>query len=213
MARGKAPTFEAQRDGIMAAAAALFAQKGFHSASMAELAQACGVSKPLLYHYYRDKEHILFDIADSYIDQLLSVVERVVAQNLDAEPHLFALVSGFMAEYEHSEDRHRVLVQDVRFLKTEQEALVMDKQRRVVAAVSDVLVRVEPGLAAANLVRPVTMILFGMINWTYTWLRPDGPLSYTDMGPLVTRILLNGVSGLAESGPENWAVSPARVSV
>jgi AcrR family transcriptional regulator len=198
MARGKAPTFEAQRGAIMAAAAALIAKKGFHSASMAEIAKACGVSKPLLYHYYRDKEHILFDIADSYIDQLLSVVERVAQQRLEPEAHLLALVSGFMAEYEHSENHHRVLVQDVRFLQEEQAALVIERQRRVVAGVTEVLVRIEPALVRLKLERPVTMILFGMINWTYTWLRAGGPLTYTDMGPLVTRILLKGVGGLVE---------------
>lgn len=63
MARGKAPTFQLQRATILDAAAGLFAAEGFHNASMAEIARACGVSKALLYHYYRDKEHILYDIA------------------------------------------------------------------------------------------------------------------------------------------------------
>lgn len=200
MARGKAPTFEAQRGAIMSAAAAVIAKKGFHSASMAEIARVCGVSKPLLYHYYRDKEHILFDIADSYIDQLLSVVERVAAQHLAPEAHLLALVSGFMAEYEHSENHHRVLVQDVRFLQEEQATLVIERQRRVVAGVTDVLVRIEPGLVPLKLERPVTMILFGMINWTFTWLRADGRFTYADMAPVVTAILLNGVKGLLQTG-------------
>ncbi|HRP98379.1 MAG TPA: TetR/AcrR family transcriptional regulator [Rhodocyclaceae bacterium] len=211
MARGKAPTFEAQRGAIMAAAAALIAKKGFHSASMAEIAKACGVSKPLLYHYYRDKEHILFDIADSYIDQLLSVVERVAAQRLEPEAHLLALVSGFMAEYEHSENHHRVLVQDVRFLQEEQAGLVIERQRRVVAGVTEVLVRIEPALVRLKLERPVTMILFGMINWTYTWLRAEGPLTYADMGPLVTRILLKGMGGLVEPpGETNRSAATAK---
>lgn len=178
---------------------------------MAEIAKACGVSKPLLYHYYRDKEHILFDIADSYIDQLLSVVERVAAQRLEPEAHLLALVSGFMAEYEHSENHHRVLVQDVRFLQEEQAGLVIERQRRVVAGVTEVLVRIEPALVRLKLERPVTMILFGMINWTYTWLRAEGPLTYADMGPLVTRILLKGMGGLVEPpGETNRSAATAK---
>jgi len=65
MPRGKGPTFDSQRATILEAAAILFAEKGFASASMADLAEACGVSKALLYHYYRDKAHLLFDTADS----------------------------------------------------------------------------------------------------------------------------------------------------
>ena len=42
-------------------------------AAMSAIAQACGVSKPLLYHYYRDKEDLLADIALSYIDRLATI--------------------------------------------------------------------------------------------------------------------------------------------
>lgn len=196
MARGKSPTFELQRGAILQEAARLFADKGFHNASMAELAKACGVSKPLLYHYYRDKEHILFDIADSYMDQLLAIVAGVEAQDLEAEPHLAGLVMRFMEEYEHSQSQHVVLVQDVKFLQAAQEEWVVGKQRKVVAAFAEAIERVEPGLKVRNLAKPVAMILFGMINWTFTWLRADGHFTYADMAPVVTAILLNGVRGL-----------------
>ncbi|NMG77596.1 TetR/AcrR family transcriptional regulator [Aromatoleum diolicum] len=207
MARGKAPTFDLQRASILRAAAGLFAEKGFHNASMAALAQACGVSKPLLYHYYRDKGHILFDIADSYIDELLAIVASVEARKLDAESHFGELVTRFMEEYEHAQDQHMVLVQDVKFLQQEQATHVAEKQRRVVAAFADAIARVEPGLAARKLDKPVTMILFGMINWTFTWLRADGPLTFRDMAPVVRNIFLNGVRGLMRAESERMPVA------
>ncbi len=199
MARGKAPTFELQRAAILAEAAHLFADKGFHNASMAELAQACGVSKPLLYHYYRDKEQILFDIADSYMDRLLEIVAGVEEEGLEPDAHFAALVMRFMEEYEHAQSQHMVLVQDVKFLKQDEAARVRDKQRRVVAAFAEAIVRVEPGVKRRKLDKPVAMILFGMINWTFTWLRADGPLGFRDMAPVVTTIFLNGVKALAHT--------------
>jgi hypothetical protein len=42
------------------------------------------------------------------------------------------------------------------------------------------------------------MILFGMINWTFTWLRADGPLSYEDMSKMVTEIFLRGVAARSD---------------
>jgi len=207
MARGKAPTFDAQRAAILAAAADLFADKGFHNASMAELALACGVSKPLLYHYYRDKEHILFDIADSYLDGLLAIVAGVAAQGLAPEAHFAALVTRFMEEYEHAQSQHMVLVQDVKFLQQAQAAHVTDKQRRVVAAFADAIVRIEPGLKRRKLDKPVTMILFGMINWTFTWLRADGSFTYRDMAPVVTAIFLNGVKGLVPTNQKKMVAA------
>ncbi|MFN3987971.1 MAG: TetR/AcrR family transcriptional regulator [Rhodocyclaceae bacterium] len=198
MARGKAATFETQRASILKSAADLFADKGYHAAAMSELARACGISKPLLYHYYRDKDHILFDIADSYVNQLVAIVERVNARGLEPRAHLEALIARFLEEYEHSQSQHTVLVQDVKHLPEAQREAVKDKERRVVAAFAEAIVDLEPGLGKRKLDKAVAMILFGMINWTFTWLRADGPLSYADMAPVVTQIFLNGISGLDE---------------
>ncbi len=196
MARGKAATFELQRATILGAAANLFAARGFHNASMSEIARACMVSKPLLYHYYRDKEQMLFDIADGYMDKLLAIVDGVEARDLEPRARLEALIARFMEEYEHSHSQHVVLVQDVKFLKDEQRDQVLLKERQVVSAFADVIEEVEPGLRNKRMDKAVAMILFGMINWTFTWLRADGRLSYGDMAPVVTQIMLNGVGGL-----------------
>lgn len=210
MARGKAPTFELQRATMLRAAAGLFADKGFHNTSVSAIAQACGVSKPLLYHYYRDKEQLLFDIADSYIDELLAIVAAVEDRKLGVEAHFAELVTRFMEKYEHAQDQHMVLVQDVKFLQQEQAAQVAAKQRRVVAAFADALARIEPGLKGRKLDKAVTMILFGMINWTFTWLRADGPLTFRDMAPIVTEIFLNGVRGLMRKEAAGMALSQVR---
>jgi AcrR family transcriptional regulator len=193
VARRKADTFETQRAAIRDAATLLFAEKGYKAASIADLARACGVSKALMYHYYRDKEHLLFDIADSYIDRLQSIVDAVGAEELPAAAHLRRLVESFMAEYEHSAARHRVLVQDVKYLERIHRARVLAKQRRVVQGYADVISQLAPA-DRARLAKPLTMILFGMINWTFTWLKDTGPLTYSDMAPIVIDLFLGGVS-------------------
>jgi AcrR family transcriptional regulator len=193
MARPKAPTFDLQRAAILDAAAGLFARHGFHHASMAELAAACGVSKPLLYHYYRDKAHILFDIADSYMDKLLAVVAAVAAERLAPEAHLRTLILRFMQEYQHSQAQHMVLVQDVKFLAQPAREQVLDKERAVVEAFARAIGALKPRLRRKALRVPLAMLLFGMINWSFTWLRADGPLSYEDMAEVATEVFLHGV--------------------
>jgi AcrR family transcriptional regulator len=194
MPRGKAPTFELQRATILQNAARLFAQKGFAGASMADLARACGVSKALLYHYYRDKEHLLFDTADTYMDTLIGIVAEVRARGLPPMEHFAALVARFMQEYEHSQAQHMVLVQDVKFLGESERRQVVAKERQVVEAFAQAIAALEPRFRSKTLRMPLAMILFGMINWTFTWLRADGPLTYQDMAKVVTEIYLRGVS-------------------
>lgn len=192
MARRKAASFDTQRGAIRDAAARLFADAGYASTSVADIAAACGVSKALLYHYYRDKEHLLFDIAESYTERLQQIVDEVGGEGLPAAAQLRRLIARFMTEYEHSAARHRVLVQDVKYLSRAHRTRVVARQRAVVDGFARVVGELAPAAPAA-LHKPLTMMLFGMMNWTFTWLRDRGPLHYEDLAPVVTDLFLGGL--------------------
>ena len=96
------------------------------------------------------------------------------SRKLPAEENLRALIARFMREYQHSQPQHMVLVQDVKFLADLQRAQVLGKEREVVDAFAQAIAALKPRLRKKALRVPLAMILFGMINWTFTWLRPDG---------------------------------------
>jgi AcrR family transcriptional regulator len=56
-----------RREQIVAAAARLFEENGYHTTNVAEVAEAAGISKPTLYHYFKSKEEILFEIHEEFI--------------------------------------------------------------------------------------------------------------------------------------------------
>jgi hypothetical protein len=89
-----------------------------------------------------------------------------------------------------------VLVQDVKYLRTAHRNQVNAKQRRVVQAFADAVAAAAPQLAGSALLKPVTMTLFGMINWTFTWLKDKGPVGYADMAPVVADLFLDGVGAV-----------------
>lgn len=209
MARTRAATFDRQRDAMLAAAAQLFARHGYPATSVAELARACGVSKALLYHYHRDKEQLLFAITDRYLDGLLALLAQADAQPLPPPARLRRLIERFMAAYGDSAAYHRVLVQDVKYLSAGHRRRVNAKQRRVVQAYADAVAAVAPQLARDELLKPVTMTLFGMINWTFTWLKDSGPVSYSAMAPVVADLFLRGV-GAVQPAPPAAIASGAR---
>ena len=78
MARGRAPGYDDQREMILARAAQLFARRGYHATSMNQVAEACGLSKPSLYHYYRDKYSLLLSIAEDHVSRLEALVPEVL---------------------------------------------------------------------------------------------------------------------------------------
>jgi len=196
MSRTRSASFEQHREAIRASAARLFARNGYPVTPVAELARSCGISKALLYHYYRDKEQLLFDIADRYLDSLLAIVAEVEARPPAAQARLRRLIERFMGAYEDAAVYHRVLVQDVKYLKSAHRNHVNAKQRRVVQAYAEAVAAAAPQLAGSPLLKPVTMTLFGMINWTFTWLKDEGPVRYADMAPVVADLFLRGVAAV-----------------
>jgi AcrR family transcriptional regulator len=198
MARPKSSQHELKRDEILDVAAQCFADRSYAAASMNDIAAAGGTSKARLYHYYESKEAILFDLLDRYTQRLLGVIAQTEAaaqrRNLDDRAALHELVRGFLEEYENSATRHVALLHDTPFLGQEQRELILDRQRDVVSAVTRFLRRAYPQRVTATNQTPVTMMLFGMINWTFTWLRPGGALSYAAFADEVIAMLENGLA-------------------
>lgn len=198
MARPRAATYDDQREQILAAAAQLFASRGYTAATMNEVAAACGVSKPTLYHYVRDKHDLLAQISAGHVARLEALVADVTAQQLPPPVHLRTLIRRFMQAYAHAEHEHRVLTEDVKFLAEAEQRAVLDAQRRVVAAFAQAVAALRPELRTAQLATPLAMLLFGMINWTFTWLKAGGALTHETLAPVVEQLFFGGLPAVQQ---------------
>ena len=205
MPRGRAATYDQQREAILAHAAHLFARKGYSATSMNEVAEACGVSKPTLYHYVRDKYQLLVLIAEEHVARLEALVAEVEALGLAPRERLRQLIERFVAEYAHAQAQHRVLTEDVRFLDDADRARILAIERRVVAAFARAIAEMRGDARPEPLDKPLAMLLFGMINWMFTWLRPDGRLAHADMAPIVADLFLGGLGAVKAPAPRSAA--------
>jgi TetR/AcrR family transcriptional regulator len=106
------------------------------------------------------------------------------------------LIRRFMQAYADAQSEHRVLTEDVKFLDERAREAVLDGQRQVVAAFARGIAACRPDLAA-EVHKPMAMLLFGMINWTFTWLRPDGTLTYAALGEMVADLFFGGLPAVA----------------
>jgi TetR/AcrR family transcriptional regulator len=198
MARPRSAGFDGQREQILAAAAELFAQRGYAGTSMNDLAAACGVSKATLYHYVRDKQQLLAQISTSHVARLEALVAEVAAcvaaERLPAEVHLRTLIERFTAVYAGAQHEHRVLTENQRYLDAAQREAVRAGQRRVVQAFSEAVSAL--GAQAALPANALTMLLFGMLNWTFTWWKPGGSVSHAELAPVVSQLFIGGLRSL-----------------
>jgi AcrR family transcriptional regulator len=198
MARPRSLQHDLRRDQILDIAAQCFADRSYAAASMNDIAAAGGTSKARLYHYYESKEAILFDLLDRHTQRLLALIGQVEATaqrgRLDDRAALHELVRAFLEEYESSATRHAALLHDTKFLGDTQRELILDRQRDVVSAATRFLRRAYPLRVVDANQTAVTMMLFGMINWTFTWLRPGGAMTYADFAEQVISLLEQGLA-------------------
>lgn len=194
MARTQAEDYEDRRAEIVEHAARLFAERGFLGASIADLAEACGTSKSLLYHYYPSKEDILFDTMHGHVQALLEVVETVKVEDGDAAAKLTSLTQRFMSLYVDAAARQRVLVNELRHLSDAQRKSIVGIQRRLIDFVETLLVDIRPELQRdAALKRPAAMLYFGMINWAHIWLDPRGAAPPARIAGLAVATFIDGL--------------------
>lgn len=198
LGRPRGVDHDLKRQAILKKAAELFAESGYASASVADLATACGTSKALLYHYYANKEQLLFDILHEHFSHLLSAVRAAKNEKLNQEDQLRALIAGLLDAYAGGDATHKVQIHDMAKLPSTRQKELKEMERAIVAAFSDALAAINPKLKLnKRLLKPVTMSLFGMLNWQYLWFRPTGELTRSDYANLVGDIIIAGARRVA----------------
>lgn len=196
MARSRANDYDNKRQAILDRSAELFSAHGYDRASMNKIAEACGVSKANLYHYYKDKEGLLFDVIRFHLEELLEVVETADDPGAAPEARLRGLIASLLEAYRDADSQHNVQISSMRFLPAERQATLKGMERDLVRVFSAAVAGVAPHLKGTKLLTPVTMSLFGMVNWHYLWFKSTGSVSRDEYAEIVTRLISDGARSL-----------------
>ena len=118
----------------------------------------------------------------------------------------------FLEVYAESQAPHRVLTEDVKFIEPADREQVLLVQRQVVAAFADAVAAARPALRTADLAKPLAMLLFGMMNWLFTWLQPSGRLTHAALAPMVADLFFGGLHAvrIEPATPLPPAIGPPR---
>lgn len=193
MARTQAADYDERKEAIVEAAAALFAQRGYESASVAGLADRLGASKALIYHYYQSKEEILYEVMISHVRALDRAAHDAIAEAGAPEARLRVLTRAFMRLYVGAADRHKVLLNELDKLPSQRRAEIVAVQRGLIEIVRALLSEIEPGLnKGSGRSLAAAMLFFGAINWTHTWFDPKGDISPDALADMAVGFTLNG---------------------
>jgi len=197
MARTRAVDFEEKQRSILASAAAVFAEIGMEKASMSMIASHSNVSKALLYHYYPSKDALIFDIVRTHLAELDEAIEAADRTDVPAQERLRLLVKAVLANYEGRDNEHKVQLNGTSALSQEQLSELQTIERQIVKRFSGAIIDINPDLNRDRpLLMPVTMSLFGMMNWVYMWFRPNGPITRDEYADIATTLILEGLKAV-----------------
>lgn len=182
------------REDILEAAAQVFRQKGFHGASMNDIAEAVSLQKASLYHHVASKQEILFELLDRALQLLLEQISSITNQNISADKKLRLMIREYLQILVENIDLASVLLFEHRSLDRRQHARHVPNRDKFELLWKDVLVEgVQAKLFRCDNPGLATRALLGQLNWTITWYRPSGPLTMEEIADQYSDLLLNGL--------------------
>jgi AcrR family transcriptional regulator len=193
MARTRSENYDDIQGGILSAACGLFAQQGYMRASIADLADACKLSRGALYHYFDSKEAILYAILDAHVRRMISDVEQAMAQQSTNLDRFRAAIRAIVELNARSSNEQRLILNDLAFLGEAEQKALKALQRQLVDTVSDLLIRLDTeGKIVKRSKKVYTMMLFGMLNFSHTWYDPKGDIEPKEFADMVVDLFLYG---------------------
>lgn len=189
--RTSAPT---RRDQILEEAARLFGRRGYHATSMRDIGQATGLLAGSLYAHISSKEDLLHRIVLEAAHTFIEGLEAIRAEDLTREERLRKAMRAHVAVVASNVDAAWVFHHEWKALTGEHREEVRRLRRRY-ERLWDEIVRDLPGSADPRFAR---LLVLSAANWTYTWYRPDGPLSPDEVADRFTDLLLAGLGAKEE---------------
>jgi AcrR family transcriptional regulator len=189
--------YERRRREVIAAAAHLFAQRGYQETSMSELTEATGLAAGGLYHYIESKDELLISICDELLDPLLERAREIVAEPAPPAEQLRALLHAWLAHIASHRDHMLVFAQERHVIEREPQWRRVRGQRKAFEQLlDDVLARGEADGSMQFADRGFALLtLLGMVNYTPQWLSPRGRLSPEQIADGYCDLILRASAG------------------
>lgn len=186
--------FGRKLDEILRQAAAVFCARGYHQASIRDIARSTGVSLAGLYYYFSSKEHLLYLIQRHAFETILAAAREALQPLTNPEARLRTFVELHLKFFLEHPNEMKVL--------THEDLSLGEEWRREVHAVKKNYYQLGYGLVESLKqcsklkgvnTRLAALALFGMMNWIYTWYNPKVDPGAAPMAREMSDIFLRGI--------------------
>ena len=200
MAESTLPTsteHEEKLERLLSLAAEIFAEKGYHNASIRDLSKRAGTSLSGLYYYFESKQELLFMIQDRSLRKVLGRL-RSKLEGIDrAEEKLRTLVHNHVGFFSENMAAMRVITHEYDALEGEYRIRITDLRREYSDLCQEILREVRRFTSAGDVapLNVATSALFGVMNWIYAWYTPGSNVPVERLAEHLYRLFTGGFIG------------------
>lgn len=179
-----------RRTELLRAAARLFVEKGFAATTTRDIAEAVGMRSGSPFYHFRSKQELLkaamIEGLDAGRERLAAAIDGIA----DPEARLRVLVRTHLGTLLEGDCRSPLLVSETRALDEKARKEIADAFDRYQVPWQQTLDELAAAGRLASAAPPVRLLLFGMLNWSSHWYRPDGALSVDELADAAVAMLL-----------------------
>jgi len=179
---------------ILEVAMKVFRERGYHAASMQEIADVVGMQKGSLYYYISGKQELLFRILERAIDTITARVDEIYRSDLSPRDKLRRAIITHVEVVSERLDMLTILLRERHALSTIQQEIIDEKRVNYERLFQRILT---DGIKAGEFrdvdVKIVSFGILGMCNWLYQWYSPHGRLPAAEIGEIFASLVFSGL--------------------
>jgi AcrR family transcriptional regulator len=203
-------------DDIVSAAAKVFRTKGYHAATVRDIAEEVGILKGSLYHHFESKEALLYLVVKEPIAQLYRTIAEIAAAKAPASEKLRRAISAHLEAFDRHYPHLFVYLREREAVKRRFREKIGFSPKEYERCWQQILREgIESGEFRPDLdIQVASYGLLGMLNWLYKWYDPKGRLSVQEVAEQFTALALAGLAAdpprAARTMPKRGETKPAR---
>ncbi len=200
MAGHNTTQFDRKLSEILRRAAAVFCERGYHQASIRDIARATGMSLAGLYYYVSSKEQLLYLIQRHAFETILEAGRRTTQPLTSAEARLRTLVALHLRFFIEHPNEMKVLTHEARSLEEDWRRQIHALKKAYYRLCFDQVAALKRQRKLRHLnTRTAVLALFGMMNWIYTWYDPRRDPDAETLSTEMSTIFFGGIFGRESS--------------
>ncbi len=163
---------------------------------MRDIARATGMSLGGLYHYFTNKEDLLFQILKNYIGVILFDLEKELVTISSPREQIAFILQRHIDLYVQHIYESKCLLHEREYLNEKHLAMIKKQEKRYFEICRNVMNKLCKDADCRFINSNVlTFSFFALGNWIYQWYDPKGPIPPRDLAQQLTKFFLRGVYG------------------